>query len=99
MFGEKVLGVVEIGSHYPIDQQQLQFLESAMESICIAFHTALTRAQVDRLLVQTRKQAEELQEQGEELRATNEELKMQAENLRVANQELQAQAEWLRTYE
>ncbi len=99
MFDEKVLGVLEIGSHYAFDQQQRQFLESAMESICIAVHTALTRAQVDHLLIQTRKQAEELQEQGEELRAINEELKTQAENLHVANQESQVQAERPRSYE
>jgi putative methionine-R-sulfoxide reductase with GAF domain len=99
LFAEKVLGVFEIGSLHSFDPLQLQFLERATESICIAFHTAQTRAQVDRLLVQTRKQAEELQEQGEELRAINEELETQAENLRVANQALQTQAERLRSFE
>jgi len=99
IFGEEVLGVFEIGSLHSFDQQQLQFLENATESICIAFHTARTRTQVDQLLAQTRSQAEKLQEQGEELRAINEELQTQAENLRVANQELQAQAERLRSYE
>jgi putative methionine-R-sulfoxide reductase with GAF domain len=98
-YGGKVLGVIEIGSLHAFSHQQLQFLESAIESISIAFNTAQTRAQVDHLLIQTRKQAKELQEQGEELRAINEELKTQAENLRIANQELQAQTERRRSYE
>ena len=98
IFGEEVLGVFEIGSLRSFEEQQLHFLENAVESICIAFHTAQTRAQVDQLLVQTREQTEKLQGQGEELRAINEELQAQAENLRFANQELVVQAEQLRSY-
>lgn len=99
IFGEEVLGVFEIGSLQSFEQIQLQFLGNATESISIAFHTAQTRAQVDKLLIQTQQQAEILQEQREELRAINEELETQAENLRVANQELQAQTERLRSFE
>jgi hypothetical protein len=99
MYNEEVLGVFEIASLHPFNQAQLQFLDDATESICVAFHTAHTRAQVDDLLNQTRKQAEELRGQGEELRAINEELEAQAENLRIANQTLKAQAERLRSFE
>jgi len=98
-FDDEVTGVFEIGSLLPFDQRTREFLEKATESISVAFHTVETRAQVDQLLVQTRKQTEELQEQQEELRAINEELEAQAENLRVANQALQAQTDRLRSYE
>ena len=99
IFGGEILGVFEIGSLQSFDQIQLQFLRNATESISIAFHTAQTRSQVDKLLIQTQQQAEVLQEQREELRAINEELETQAENLRVANQELQTQTERLRSFE
>jgi CheY-like chemotaxis protein/signal transduction histidine kinase/DNA-binding LacI/PurR family transcriptional regulator/PAS domain-containing protein len=84
----QVVGVVEMGALTPFTQEQLEFLNIAIESVAIAFMTAQARQRVNELLVQTRRQAEELQAQEEELRATNEELEAQTESLRTSETRL-----------
>ena len=97
-----VIGAIQLESLAEFSQDQMEFLNKALESIVIAFTTALARAQVNELLSETRQQAEELQAQEEELRATNEELETQTETLRAseaklknANIELEEKAEAL----
>jgi hypothetical protein len=55
-------------------------LRQASENIAVALRTAQAHAQINDLLSQAQRQAEELQVQQEELRAVNEELQAQAEN-------------------
>jgi CheY-like chemotaxis protein/signal transduction histidine kinase/HAMP domain-containing protein len=86
----QVIGVIEIGALTEFTTAQMEFLNSALESIAIAFSTAQARKQVNELLTQTRQQAEELQAQEEELRATNEELETQTESLRASETRLKA---------
>jgi CheY-like chemotaxis protein/signal transduction histidine kinase/DNA-binding LacI/PurR family transcriptional regulator len=88
IYDGQVVGVIEMGALTPFTQDQLEFLNIAIESVAIAFMTAQARQRVNELLVQTRQQAEELQAQEEELRATNEELEAQTESLRTSETRL-----------
>lgn len=82
VYAGRTIGVAEMGVLHEFTVLQLEFVAGAMESIAIAFNTAMARARMDELLQQTQRQAEELQAQEEELRAINEELQAQAEQLR-----------------
>jgi PAS domain S-box-containing protein len=82
VYDRQTVGVLEVGTITELTTAQMEFLNKVMESIAIAFMTALSRVRVNELLAQTRQQAEELQSQEEELRATNEELEAQTESLR-----------------
>ncbi len=96
LYENEVIGVVELGALHPFAPAQLQFLETAMERISVAFKTAQTRAQVDELLATTQQQTEELQSQSEELRIANEELEAQTQSLQLSEARLrenQAQLE------
>ncbi|MFZ6027780.1 MAG: substrate-binding domain-containing protein, partial [Chloroflexota bacterium] len=88
VYDNQVVGVTEMGTLTHFTEQQLAFLNKAIESIAIAFMTAQARARVNELFAQTRQQAEELQAQEEELRATNEELEAQTESLRASEERL-----------
>ncbi|MGC1375588.1 MAG: response regulator [Anaerolineales bacterium] len=90
VYDEQVIGVIEIGALTEFSSAQMEFLNSALESIAITFSTAQARKQVNELLRQTRQQAEELQAQEEELRATNEELETQTESLRASETRLKS---------
>jgi GAF domain-containing protein len=86
----KSIGAVEIGSFSDFSALQTEFLDKTLESVAVAFMTAQARTRVNELFAQTRKQAEELQVQEEELRATNEELESQTESLRASGTRLKA---------
>ncbi|MFZ6029727.1 MAG: ATP-binding protein, partial [Chloroflexota bacterium] len=87
-FDDEVVGVIELGTLDDFTQAQKDFLAKTLEGIAIAFMTAQARRKVNELLAQTRQQAEELQAQEEELRATNEELEAQTESLRASEERL-----------
>jgi GAF domain-containing protein len=88
MYEERVVGVIEMGTLAEFNQAQLEFLQTALDSIAIAFNTAQARARIDELLVETQQQAEELQVQGEELKVANEELEAQTQSLRASEAKL-----------
>jgi CheY-like chemotaxis protein len=88
MYDGQVSGVIELESLKTLSQPQMDFIKRTLESIAIAFMTAQARQRVNELLAQTRQQAEELQSQEEELRATNEELEAQTESLRTSETRL-----------
>jgi putative methionine-R-sulfoxide reductase with GAF domain len=79
----QVFGVVELATLNQFSAEHEAFLRRVSEGIAIALRTSQTRVQVDQLLAQSQRQAEELQAQEEELRAVNEELQAQAENQRM----------------
>jgi putative methionine-R-sulfoxide reductase with GAF domain len=78
----QVFGVVELATLNQFSAEHEAFLRQVSESIAIALRTSQTRIQVNELLAQSQRQAEELQAQEKELRAVNEELQTQAENQR-----------------
>lgn len=88
LYEDRVVGVVEMGALSEFTPAQMDFLQTAMTNIAIAFTTAQARARINELLAETQQQAEELQAQEEELRVANEELEAQTESLRVSEAEL-----------
>jgi GAF domain-containing protein len=89
----RLVGVIEIGSFDELYPHHIQFIESVLQDIGIAFSTAQARARIDELLRETQQMAEELQAQEEELRAANEELEVQTERLRESYQRLEQQVD------
>jgi PAS domain S-box-containing protein len=90
----ETIGAIQLESYAELTPAHMEFLNKALESIAIAFTTAQARQRVNELYAKTRQQAEELQAQEEELRATNEELEAQTESLRASETRLkQNQAE------
>lgn len=87
-YNGQVVGIIELGSLAEFSEAQMSFVQTALNSMAIAFYTAQTRARVNELLAETQQQAEELQAQQEELRVTNEELAAQTESLTVSEAKL-----------
>ncbi len=90
-----VTGVIELALFKPWSQLSTDLLLSVRESLAIAMEGALARARTRELLAETRRQAEHLATQEEELRSSNEELQAQQEELQQTNEELKRQAEEL----
>ena len=88
IYNEQLIGVIEMGTLAEFSQAQTDFLQTALDSIAIAFNTAQARHRINELLAETQQQAEELLVQGEELQATNEELEIQTESLRASEAQL-----------
>ncbi len=88
MYEGQVIGVVEMGNLVEFTPAQMDFLNNALESMAVAFTTALARARVNELLAETQQQAEELQAQSEELRVANEELETQTKSLQASESTL-----------
>jgi CheY-like chemotaxis protein len=95
LYENNLKGVIEIGSAKEITEMEKQFLETGVESIGIAIHTAESRTQLKELLEETQRQAEELESQQEELRQINEELQEKTQMLEHSEAELKAQQEEL----
>ena len=80
IYNDRVVGVIELGTLGEFSQTQMEFIETALDSIAIAFNTAQDRARIDELLNQSRQQADDLQTQEEKLRGIDEELEVQTDN-------------------
>lgn len=89
LFEENVLGVIEIGKLSYFDEKEKEFLETSIENIALAVHSAIARKKIQELLNETQVQSEELQSQQEELKQMNEELEEQTQNLKQQQEELQ----------
>jgi signal transduction histidine kinase/DNA-binding response OmpR family regulator/CHASE3 domain sensor protein len=87
----EVNGVLELGFFRPVDEDTLTLLREMAGDIGIALRSATYRAELNRLLEETRRQSESLQQQSEELRASNEELEEQSQALKQSQHELEQQ--------
>jgi CheY-like chemotaxis protein/HAMP domain-containing protein len=96
VYVEEVKGVIELGALHRFTEQQMAFLNMAMDGIATAFNAAQSRLRLRAFLQKTQQQAEALQAQEEELRHTNEELEEQTRFLKESEARLQAQQEELR---
>ena len=97
LHGNRLVGVIEIGSFSEFSETELKFVELARETIAIAIDANLAHQKTAELLEQTEQQAEELRVQQEELQQSNEELEeraqmleQQREKIRLKNQEIEA---------
>lgn len=96
LMGDQLKGVVELGKLDGFADDQCELVELVADTIAIAINTAQNVERMERLIAETKRQALQLTEQSEELRATNEELEEQRERLLRSREELQAQSEALR---
>ncbi|MDP1605026.1 MAG: histidine kinase dimerization/phospho-acceptor domain-containing protein, partial [Rhodocyclaceae bacterium] len=102
LHGNRLVGVIEIGSFREFSATELQFVELAREAIAIAIDANLAHQRTAELLEQTEQQSEELRVQQEELQQSNEELaerarmlEQQRENIRLKSQEIEAASQIL----
>ena len=96
LFEEETIAVIELGLSAKPDEIINLFLGTITESIGVGINSAVARAQLRELFMQTQQQAEELESQQEELRTTNEELIHKSEELQASEEELRVQQEELR---
>ncbi len=85
----KLMGVLEFASFTEFSESALDFLRNVLESIAVAFASAQSR-QVQELLEETQRQAEELRQHSAELLAANEKLAAQSAELQAVQAELEA---------
>jgi len=97
LHGNRLVGVIEIGAFRDFSDTELNFVESARETIAIAIEANQAHQRTAELLDETEQQAEELRVQQEELQQSNEELEeraqlleQQRESLRLKSQEIEA---------
>ena len=93
--GNKVKGVIELGSLETYTDRDLEFFAGISENIGTAVHSIENRNKLQDLLEETQAQAEELQSQHSELENLNLELEVQTEKLQVSEEELKVQQEEL----
>jgi CheY-like chemotaxis protein/signal transduction histidine kinase/HAMP domain-containing protein len=96
VFDSQIVAVIELGSLQAFNQNQTEFLKSITENIGISINTSYARTEMQKLLIKTQEQSEELMTQQEELRQSNEELEEQTKALKDSEQQLQQQQEELR---
>jgi hypothetical protein len=78
MHNDTLVGVLELGSFRPFNDDNFDFLNQSLEGIAIAIKVNRSRQLVDDLLEQTQQQAEELRVRQEETLQANEELSERA---------------------
>ncbi|WLR54450.1 ATP-binding protein [Mesobacillus subterraneus] len=93
---DEVIAVVEIASLSAFTPGSQKLLENVLETLGIGITNILGRMEVERLLLESQAQteelqaqSEELQSQAEELQSQSEELQMQTEELRITNEQLE----------
>ncbi|MEZ0311754.1 MAG: response regulator [Myxococcota bacterium] len=86
-----VFAVAELGFLGPVRDRVLKLTQLASESIAVNVRSAEYRQRLSELLVETQRQAEELQAQQEELRVSNEELEERERSLRDVHDQMAGQ--------
>ncbi len=78
----KIYGIIELASFREFEPYQLEFIEKVSESIAATIATVRVSLRTERLLEQTKLQAEELANQEEELRQNMEEMQTTQEEMK-----------------
>lgn len=92
----KVVGAIEVASVKPITAEKKELLEKMAEPIAASLFSVRANLITTQLLEESRKQAEELAYQEQELRSINNELTKQSQLLQQSEEELKAQQEELK---
>jgi CheY-like chemotaxis protein/signal transduction histidine kinase len=87
----EVEAIIELAFVNATHTTDLRFLELIAESVGTAVRASKYRTRLEYLLQETRRQTDQLQAQGEELRVTNEELEEQGRILKDSQARLEAQ--------
>jgi len=85
---DEILGVIELASFCEFEPYQLEFVQKISESIAATVSAVRVNIRTDRLLTQTKMQAEEMANQEEELRQNMEEMQATQEEMRRREDEL-----------
>ncbi|MGN7610882.1 response regulator [Magnetococcales bacterium HHB-1] len=88
-YNDEVLGVLELGRFVLFDEIKKSFLEQVASAIAVTLHSAQARLHTKHLLVQTRRQAQELEQQHQELIETGELLEKRAQAMEQQTLEIQ----------
>ena len=88
LYENNLKGVIELASFNEFTEIQLDFLNQALAMIAVAVNTAESHTKMQKLLLQSQAQSEELQTQQSELQHSNEELQAQQEELQAQQEEL-----------
>lgn len=88
---ENVLGVIEIASFNIFKKHEIEFLQRVADSLAITLSTVRNNSKTEKLLIQTKEQAEELKAQEEEMRQNLEELKATQDDM--SRKEIQLEEE------
>ncbi|MBA9028795.1 response regulator [Peribacillus huizhouensis] len=96
VFEDEVVAVIELASIETFTKLQQNFLMRVLETLGITINSVQGRVEIERLLLESQAQteelqvqSEELQSQSEEMQAQSEELQSQAEELRMINEQLE----------
>ena len=96
VFEDEVIAVIELASFETFTKLQQNFLPRVLETLGITINSVQGRVEIERLLLESQAQteelqvqSEELQSQSEEMQAQSEELQTQAEELRMINEQLE----------
>ena len=92
-----VIGILELASFVPITDALKEFLQHAEDAIGVNLSAARAQDIKETLLEETRKQAETLRRQQEELQVTNANLEEQTVALEVSRKKIQVNQETLRS--
>jgi CheY-like chemotaxis protein/HAMP domain-containing protein len=92
----ELCGMLEVGSLDALGPEELEILQLSVEHIAIAVNSALSRMKLSEMLEQTKKQAELLKRQQDDMQAINDDLEEQAQALLTSEMKLQEQQDELR---
>jgi signal transduction histidine kinase/DNA-binding response OmpR family regulator len=92
----KVVGAIEVASIQPLSDKQKLLMEKMAEPVAASLFSVRANLITTQLLEESRKQAEELVYQEQELRKINNELTSQSQLLQQSEEELKAQQEELK---
>jgi len=95
LLGDRVKGVVEIGTLSELSKHQMEYLAQAMPILAVSFEGVQSRMKMAGLLEESQQMSEEFQAQQEELKVANEELVKQTRHLEKSEKELKTQREEL----
>jgi CheY-like chemotaxis protein/putative methionine-R-sulfoxide reductase with GAF domain len=95
-FNGHLLAVLELMTFKTFADSDIEFIERTAEGMAIAVNSSISRVQLAEALERSKLQSEALEQQQEELRATNEELEEQTTILKSSEESLQQQQEELR---
>lgn len=95
MYEDQVLGMIELATYRSFNNAQTSFVKSCLENIAIVFNSVRSNERIKELYTEAQTQAYKLQNQQDELIATNEELEAQTKALIMSERKLIEQQEEL----
>ncbi|QFU22538.1 CHASE3 domain-containing protein [Shewanella eurypsychrophilus] len=96
LFEDELMGVIELATFQTFSDEQVEVIELICSNLGIVINNLKSQQRTQTLLLETQRQAEELQAQQEELKSSNESLMEQTQLLKTSEEELRQQSEELK---